>query len=382
MAASAFFFLLGFGFSCWATRISDIQLQFGLNDAELGSMLLLIPIGQFFTMPLSGFLVGKYGSKKVLALAGVVYPLSLIFLGLAAQIWQLYIGLFFFGVGGNLCNISMNTQAVAVEKYYGRSIMATFHGIWSLAGFAGTALSIFIVNELKLSPFEHFCLLGAAATFTLAFMRPFLVENDAEKPKPPRKTPFSLSAVKLDKYIVTLGFIAFCCMACEGTMFDWSVIYFRDVVRAPQDMIRYGFVAFLCCMATGRFTADKLVTKFGHIAVVMASGMLIVSGLSIAVVFPKIAAGMAGFALVGFGVSSVVPICYSLAGRSRTMSTGKALTGVTSIGFLGFLLGPPVIGYISNAFGLRWSFALIALVGVNAVYLAPKLGKFSESSEN
>lgn len=381
ISVASFFFLLGIGFSCWASRISDVQLAFGLNDAQLGTLLLLIPIGQFCTMPVSGALVSKFGSKKILTLAAVLHPASLIAVGFASELWQLYIGLFFLGCSGNFCNISMNTQAVAVEKIYKRSIMASFHGIWSLAGFLGTALSIFIVNELGLTPLQHFMILGYVAIFLLIFTRKFLVANDAQKPKAPTELPVKKYGIKFDKYIITLGFIAFCCMACEGTMFDWSVIYFRDIVKAPNDMIRYGFVSFLCCMATGRFTADYLVVKFGHIRIVIAGGLLIVSGLSLAVIFPYIIPSMIGFALVGFGVSSLVPICYSLAGRSRNIPVGKALTGVSSIGFFGFLFGPPVIGYISNEFGLRWSFALVAFVGVNAVYLAPRLKKYSESND-
>ena len=126
-------------------------------------------------------------------------------------------------------------------------------------------------------------------------------------------------------------------------------------------------------MATGRFMADKFVMKFGAIRVVQASGMLIASGLFIAVSLPGVFVSAIGFALVGLGVSSIIPLCYSLAGRSKNLPTGIALTGVSSIGFLGFLMGPPLIGYVSEAFGLRTAFAVILFVGLSVAFLAPRL---------
>ncbi len=378
MAASAFFFLFGIGFSCWATRIADIKNALGLSDAELGGLLFTIPVGQFCAIPFSGYLVTKFGSRNILTLAILYYPLCLMSLGLANEVWQLRLGLFFFGIACNLCNISVNTQAVGVEKIYKRSIMATFHGVWSLAGFLGGLASTQIVR-LGATPFQHFSMMGALSLITLFLMRPYLLESDAkeiektdvvEKNKEPFYKKFKFI---FDKYIVILGLIAFGCMSCEGTMFDWSVIYFQDVVKTDPSHIRYGFIGFMSMMATGRFLADRFVTKFGAIKVVQTSGILIASGLAISVIFPDVVISSLGFALVGLGVSSIVPLCYSLAGKSKNLATGIALTGVSSIGFLGFLMGPPLIGYISDAFGLRVSFTLILFVGFSVALLAPRL---------
>ena len=233
IAASAFFFLFGVGFSCWATRIADIKNALCLSDAQLGTLLLTIPVGQFCVIPFTGFFVNKFGSRNVLSLAILFYPLTMMSLGLAATVWQLRIGLFFFGITCNLCNISMNTQAVGVEKIYRRSIMASFHGIWSLAGFLGGLASTQIV-KWGATPFQHFCLMGVLAVLTLVLMRPHLLKSDAPKPErpaeslaenPPQKRPFYKKLSFLfDGYIITLGFIAFCCRTCEGTMFDWSVL--------------------------------------------------------------------------------------------------------------------------------------------------------------
>jgi MFS family permease len=369
VAAAVFFFMLGVGFSCWASRIPDIKSAHELSDKAFGTILLMLPAGQFTAMFLSSWLVGKFGSRNVLTLGFLAYPSALMLVGYVGELWQLYGALFLFGAGGNLCNISVNTQAVGVEKIYKRSIMGFFHGMWSLAGFVGGLLSLLIVG-MGLSVLEHFALMLVLCILALVFVRPFLLAKDFKNPpvdKPKSRLP------RLDKYIVLLGFIAFCCMATEGTMFDWSIIYFEDVVNAPENQIRFGFIAFMSMMALGRFTSDHLVMKMGSIRVLKLSGTLIAFGLAVAVLFPGIVVSSLGFAFVGLGVSSIVPLCYSLAGRSRTLNAGTAIAGVSSIGFFGFLFGPPIIGYISDASSLRLSFSVIAVVGFMVVILAPRL---------
>jgi MFS family permease len=179
--------------------------------------------------------------------------------------------------------------------------------------------------------------------------------------------------VRPDRYILLLGFIAFCCMVCEGAMAEWSGVYLKKVVEAPAKYATIGNVAFTGTMATGRFLGDWLVTKFGVKRILQLSGTLIGSGLMLAVLFPNLLTATAGFFLVGFGVSSVVPIAYGLAGRSNTMSPGMALSAVSTIGFLGFLIGPPMIGFIAQASSLRFSFALIAVLGLGTTLLAGKI---------
>jgi MFS family permease len=155
-------------------------------------------------------------------------------------------------------------------------------------------------------------------------------------------------------------------------MFDWSVIYFKKVVLAQNAWMGAGYTAFMLTMATGRFIADKFAHRFGLKRTLQISGMLTASGLLIAVVFPYLSTALLGFLLVGFGVSSVVPLVYSAAGRSKTMSPGVALAAVSTIGFMGFLIGPPVIGFVAGIATLRASFTLIAAMGVCVTIFATK----------
>jgi MFS family permease len=156
-------------------------------------------------------------------------------------------------------------------------------------------------------------------------------------------------------------------------MFDWSGVYFQKVVAVPKELTTLGYAAFMGTMAGGRFIGDRIATRFGKQKILEASGIVITSGLLLAVIFPNIITATIGFLLVGLGVSSVIPLVYSAAGRSKTLSPGVALAAVSSIGFLGFLLGPPMIGFIAQAFSLRWSFTIIAILGFGTTVLATKV---------
>lgn len=364
IALSIFFFVQGLIFASWASRIPDIKLKFHLNDAELGSLLFALPAGQMAGMALSGYLVSRFGSRLMLLIGVVLYPGTLILLGAAPTIALLVTALVFFGLCANLINIAANTQAISVEALYRKSIMASFHGLWSLAGFTGGLIGGFMAAH-KYIPFVHYCAIFVLTSLLALFAGPYLLPRDAS-----RKNKQASIFVKPSRNIIILGLITFACMICEGTMFEWSGVYFQQIVHAPANLVGLGFTAFMSTMAGGRFAADYFITKFGVKRMLQISGVTILSGLLTAVILPDIVPTTIGFLLVGIGVASVVPMTYSLAGRSRTIQPGVALAMVSSIGFLGFLLGPPLIGFVAEAFGLRWSFTMIAVLGLGTTLLA------------
>ncbi len=366
ISISVFFFISGITFTSWASRIPDIQHKLHLSEAGLGAVLFSLPAGQILSLLLSGWLISKYGSRQLLLISALLYPLSLLLLAAAATTWQLVLVLMLFGLWANMLNISMNTQAVGAEKLYGRSIMASFHGLWSVAGFTGAAISTLFVSR-EVSLIIHFCIISVL-TITLLltayrFTLPDYIQKSNSQPL----------FVKPDKGILLLGIIAFCCMVCEGAMADWSGVYYKKIVKSPAALTTIGYVAFMSSMATGRFIGDWLVTKTGVKRMLQMSGIMIAAGLLVVVIFPQMVSATAGLLLVGFGVSCVVPMVYALAGKSTTMSPGMALTAVSTISFLGFLVGPPLIGMIAQATSLRWSFALIAVLGLGTALFAGKL---------
>lgn len=366
VAIAVFFFAQGFTFASWASRIPHIQAKLNLGEGALGSVLLALPVGLMVSLLLAGNLIAKYGSKKILILGAVCYSLILVLLGLANSPLQLVLALFLFGLAANFCNISVNSQAVFVEKMYGRSIMASFHGIWSLAGFTGAAVGLLMI-WLELLPWQHFVIISVITIIcSLVF-----ISGAVDAKSDSKQTGFAWP----EKKIMQLGLIAFGCLVCEGTMFDWSGIYFTKVVKAPAHLTSLGYAAFMGCMAAGRFAADKFVTALGPRKMLQSSGILIAFGLLLSVLFPTVPAATAGFMLVGFGVSSVVPIVYSMAGKTTTMSTGQALAAVSTVGFAGFLAGPPIIGFVAELTNLRWSFLMIAFIGLSTTIMARLLPK-------
>ena len=357
IAVGSVFFLYGLCFASWASRIPSIQQSIGLSDAQLGLVLISLPVGLMISLPLAGWLTAKAGSRKIVIIATVLYSLALVSLGLSQNVYQLVSGLFIFGLSGNMLNISINTQAVGVEALYKRSIMASFHGLWSLAGFVGAAIGTFMMGR-GIFPYQHFILILIIAVTILLLSNRNMLKEDAQQDS--NQPLFA----RPDKSLINLGIIAFCSMICEGAMFDWSGVYFKKVVVADEAWLGAGYTAFMSTMAFGRFFADWATVRFGIKRILQYSGLLTASGLLISVLFPTLATAIIGFLLVGFGVSSVVPLVYSAAGRSKVLSPGVALAAVSTIGFLGFLCGPPIIGLVAGATSLRISFSIIAVMGL------------------
>lgn len=365
VAVGASFFLQGLCFSSWAARIPTVQQRLGLTDTELGGVLLAVPVGLLLSLPLSGWLVARYGSRRITVLGLSIYATVLTLLGITETTPQLMAGLVLFGLAANMSNISVNTQAVGVEALYDKSIMASFHGIWSLAGFIGAAIGTLMIGY-GATLLVHFALITATVVLGILLMRTYLLPTDAGHD--PNQPVFVLP----DKSLLVLGVLAFCSLLAEGTMFDWSGVYFSKVVHAKKAWAGVGFTAFMSTMAAGRFVADWFTDRFGRRRTLQLSGLFTAAGLLLAVLLPTLVPATIGFMLVGVGVSSVVPLVYGAAGRSTVMSPGMALAAVSTVGFAGFLLGPPLIGFVAGATSLRVSFALIALMGLCVTALASR----------
>jgi MFS family permease len=365
LAVGCFFFLAGLCFSSWASRIPNIQTKLHLNNAALGGVLLALPTGLLLSLPFAGWIVARYGSKYIVMGSAILYALTLPTLGFVHHTWQLVFCLFIFGIGGNSLNISINTQAIGTEAMYGRSIMASYHGIWSLAGFSGAAIGTLMISQ-GIIPSRHFLIITTIAAIIILSASRFLLATDIGK------TEQQPIFAKPDKSLLNLGLIAFCSMICEGAMFDWSGVYFQKVIQPAPALIAAGYTAFMATMATGRFVGDWFATKVGIKRILQISGMLTATGLLLSIVFPYFITAVIGFLLVGAGVSSVIPFIYSAAGRSKVLSPGVALAAVSTIGYLGFLFGPPFIGFIAQISSLRISLGLIALLGVGITVIATR----------
>lgn len=366
LAVSLFYFGQGLVFASWASRIPDLKAMLNLSDAALGSILLALPIGQLITMPLSGRLVAVFGSKSILTLATPLYALCLTNLALATQGWQLALFLLLFGISGNLCNIALNTQAVTAEGHYGKPIMSSFHGSWSLGLFTGALVGLLMMN-LHLHTNTHFWIIAIMAWLHIFVNHRFLLVGKAVQKDKPK------FLMKPQGVLVQLGIIAFCSMAAEGAMMDWSGVYFKEIVNAPAKWVILGYASYSAMMTIGRFVGDKFIASLGRKTMLQLCGVIISTGMFLSVAFPNLVLATIGFMLVGLGVSVIIPMTYTIAGNNHKIPSSLAIAMVSSIGYFGFLMGPPLIGYISELFNLRYSFALVGCFGILISLLVRKI---------
>lgn len=363
MGVGVFFLLHGLCFATWASRIPTIQATLQLSEAALGTLLFALPVGFFLSLPFSGWLIARLHSKKVVVMSSIGYALSLTSLGMGSSVTQVAVSLLVFGFFANMLNISMNTQAVAIEEAYGKRLLASFHGLWSLAGFAGATTGAWMISN-DITPSWHFAYIALVFVPGLALATRYLSSRD-------RASEDKRSLLVMpDKALLGLGLIAFCSMMVEGAMFDWTGVYMTKVVKVTGERAAMGYSAFMIAMTTMRFLADAMAGRFGLKRTLQMSGGLAALGLLTAVLFPQYVPALGAFALVGMGVSAVVPMVYSAAGQSTTMTPGLAITAVSSLGFMGFLIGPPAIGFIAAAATLRGSFVALILMAMSVLILA------------
>ena len=366
VATSVFFFISGFGYSTWASRIPSVQQHLHLNEAQLGAVLLAMPVGLLLTLPITGRLLDHFESRMIMFIGALIFNVLLALPGVVVSTWQLVLVLFCFGSARNLMNLSANTQAVYVQALYSRSILTTMHGIWSIAGFAGAGLGYLMVL-FNVRTTWHLLSVSIVLVVSAIICFPYTLKR---KPEPQAKKPvFSLP----DKQMMKFALICFGVMACENIMYDWSGIYFLKVIHSSKAASIGAYVIYMVMMTIGRFAGDKLVSIIGIKKLLTYSGWFIFCGLMIAVVLPFQVSASLGFALVGLGVSCIVPLVFSIAGKMKGINAGQSLAAVSTIGYLGFLLVPPMVGFIAQATNLQWSFAVIALMSTIIIFNVARL---------
>lgn len=378
-AVFSFYFTQGLCFSTWASRIPDIKNFLNMEDAAWGTILLMIPIGQICGMTLSGLLVSKVGSKPILTIANICYGLMLLVIGFAQTEYALMMSLIAFGFFGNFCNIATNTQGITIEQMYDKPIMASFHGGWSLAGLTGASIGL-LMSGMMIQPIYHFSVVVILVLINNVINNKYL-QPDIKRVKSPEEIA-ERKKNKPENFLYMLGLVAFCGMAAEGAMSDWSGVYMQKIVGVSEHLAPMGLTAYMITMATGRFVVDRASQRWGQQRIIQCGGLLIFIGLFLAVILPYTITTLIGFMVIGFGTCSIVPTIYSIAGKKTRIPTGLALTIVSSISFLGFLLGPPVIGYISQVSNLRFSYALVGMFGLCIVILASRLDIFKQKKDN
>lgn len=374
-AVLSFFLAQGLCFSSWASRIPDIKEIFTVNDALYwGIVLFMIPVGKFVAIPLAGYLVSKLGSRIMVQISIMGYALSLFAIGTALNIYMLGVGLFCFGVFWNLCDISLNTQGIGIERLYGRTIMASFHGGWSLAACLG-ALIGFIMIVSDITPFWHFTLIAALILLLTMVSRRYLQDDvftaEVKEEAVEDKSEKWQYIKRPEMLLIKLGLVGLFALVVESAMFDWSGVYFESVLQVPKSL-QIGFLVFMVMMTVGRFLANYAYRIWGKQRVLQLSGAFIFIGFFTSALLGSTVDSMAlkvivnsfGFMLVGLGISSMVPTIYSLVGAKSKTPVGIALTILSSISFIGSLVAPLLIGAISQAFNMEYAYMVVGLLGL------------------
>jgi MFS family permease len=368
LAIGLVFVSMGFLFGNWVTLIPHIKAKFDLNDAQLGLLLLSKPFGSTFMNPFATLLINRFGMRQTtiwaMAAMAIAYALPIN----SPTLWLTSASLVLTGMCLATTNVAMNTCVTAIEKHENRNIMSTSHGMFSIGGMVGATLASVLVG-LQVSPNLHVC-----GVSLLVFMLAFGI----------RKTVLSIYEEKTiasggSKFVwptgALLGMIAIslCTNVTEGIMADWSAIFMRDIVRANVFFIGWGFAVYALLMATGRFVGDALIPRFGSSRILVFGGILATIGILIAILVPHTYTTILGFGLIGAGVSCGAPILYGSAARLPNMAKGAGLATMNTFSIAGFLAGPAIIGFLSNAFGLSAAIGLIAILGLCWAGLASKV---------
>lgn len=372
LALSIFFFISGICFSSWASRIPTIKTAFGYNEAELGTILLFMPISSLAGLPVSGWLISRFDSRVPLVFAFIALSLALLAIGFATNTIALVAAICVFAFSLRIMNISMNTQAITLQKQFERKINGSFHGLWSTGGIVGVSVSTLFV-ALDVSMGIHLMIVSVITLITTFCSYRFLIRNDRAS------SGNKLVLAKPDPYIVYLGLMVFLAAICEGGMFDWGGIYFKEVVKV--ELFTLGYLMYMICMAFSRFASDIVMEKIGMPRTYILSATLILCGVTLAIVFPSFWPSLIGFCLTGLGTAAIIPMTFLLAGGSKKYSPGMAISIIATYSIMGMLIGPPMIGYIAHAFNLRVSFIAFALAGFLLIPVSQMFFKHQRSLE-
>lgn len=366
-ALFAYFFVSGFLAASLSSRIPFIKSSLKLDDSALGLVLFFLPLGLVVSMPFSGKVLKWMGSRRMLLVWGTVYAFLLILFGYIGQVWQACLLFFLFGICRTFFNIAVNTQGVALQKYYKQSIINLFHGVWSLAGLVGAGAGLlFIAGSVTIS--WHF-IIASGVALSLVF------SMYSSSLKFQQKGLVSKTLIWSDKSLWLLGSMSFCSMWCEGAMNDWSSLYMAREGGVDEKWMTAGYVSYLALMVSGRLVGDKLVNLWGVKNLLFYSGILAASGITLAVLWPSFITILIGFSAVGLGVSCVVPMVLLTASQQHPNSAAGAIATISTIGYMGFLSASPVTGFISQHFGLRWAYAICGLLTLALSILVMKRGE-------
>ena len=364
IAVNIVFFLNGFLYGNWSSRIPRIKELYGVSDQVFGFVLLTMALGAVAAMPFTGYAIMRNGTRRIGLLSIILYCAFVPLIPFMPNWIVLMVLYLIIGIVTGMLDVSMNAQGVMVEKQIGRPIMTSFHAFFSIGmALGGWCGSFFAGTSLTL--YHHFAIIGGISFIMTLWVQANLINDNYVSNSKPEGPLFRLP----DKALLSIGIITFCCMMGEGSMANWSVQYMEAVAMSSKTLAPIAITAFAGSMTLGRIFGDWARAAIGDRMIIVAGGFLAASGLTIALVFPLPGIVIAGCFLVGLGLSTIVPVAYSIAGNTHGIPSGVGIAMVTTVGYSGFLLGPPIIGFIAEWKNLRFGLSIVAVLLVLMVVL-------------
>jgi MFS family permease len=364
------FLVHGLVTATWVSRIPAIQTALGLNNGILGLTLLSGAVGAVTTIPLAGWLVTRYGSRKVSAVSSIAFCVAVALPSLAINAFTLSAALLIYGAVAAAMDVSMNAHGVDVEKAMGRPTMSRFHGMFSLGGMAGAAIGGLAAAH-GAPPVLHFVTAGLVCLGAVLIVRPMLLDVHEDGMLVSHRLPLR----NIPRVLWALSAIGFCILLSEGAMADWTAVYFRQVLKAGPGIAAAGYAVFSAAMAVFRLLGDLITARLGPLRTVRAGSLVAALGLFSALCMTAPALALPGFAAAGAGFSVIIPLVFGSGGRVESVSPGAGIATVTGIGYIGFLVGPPTIGFLSQLFTLRYALGWVVACCLVSAALSGSLGR-------
>lgn len=377
LALSLIFMLNGLTLSAWVSRIPAITSALDLDTGGAGSIMMGLAIGAVLSFPIAGKLIDTIGSARTTTMFGLLFISVLPLLAIAPSPWILLMALFAFGIGNGGMDMGINAQGVEVESQTGTSMMNSFHGFFSLGGFVGAGIGALMARQ-GVEPVTHFLIVGVTNLIALVFLRPFLVDEIRIHQKDADPSPlFALP----HRTLWVLGAIAFCTAVGEGAMGSWSALYLDNHLMTSASFAAIGYATFSATMLIGRFSGDAAVRRIGSGRLIRLCGTIAAAGLGVMTLIDTPSSMLIGFAAVGLGLSVIYPLVFSAAGNHPTLPRGRAVSGTATVGYTGFLAGPPVLGWIAQATSMRSIMFIVAALCAVAAILAPATERWQHATD-
>ncbi len=357
-AISAVFFVNGFGFATWVSRIPAVRASLDLSEGELGTALLAIAGGAIIAFPLAGRASVIKGARLITLATSVAYCLALPAPAVAGSFALLALALLLFGIVNGAMDVSMNALAVEVETLAGKPIMSSLHGMWSAGGLTGAAIGG-LFARYDVSPPLHLSGVALALMLVVLLAQRWLPQSQAH-PSPEAVPHFVLPEAGM----MGLGAIVFCGFLIEGAMADWSAVFLHDVLNTSAAVAALGYAVYSLTMMSMRFAGDRVVVRWGPVPLLRYANTAGAVLLAAALWTQHLALTMVTFAVIGVAMATVAPLVFGAAARRSHHGGGHGIAAMATIGYTGFLIGPPLVGWLAEASSLRVALGVLALLSI------------------